>query len=67
MFRKKRPGYGLKYFDPHLMIERALRELEDQIEQDRVILTTGCCQSPTCVTTVFIGCILEGIDNSHSS
>ncbi len=61
IFKGVRPDYRVQNLATNLLVERVLRELEGHIGDNEVTLTNGCCNSDSCPTTVFIGCILSAM------
>lgn len=53
--------YRLANLRTDLLTERVLKELHSQLDKEEVILTNGCCNKPTCPTSVFYLSVLKAL------
>lgn len=63
IFMTSTENYPLSNLRTDLIVERAVGEINSQLEKEKLILTNGCCTIETCPTTKFIGCVLKAVES----
>lgn len=63
LFEHKFPTYTIEILATDLLLRRAILEIAEQIDNEYIILTNGCCNSLCCTTKKFHLCILEVLYN----